>query len=1083
MHKSANKQRQTQSLLQGNMNTDSLITILHISDFHFSKRKQREQSVIVEALVRDLKTQCIGHRKPDLVFFTGDLVQAAGTDLHDEAYDFLIDKVSKATGCSDERIFITPGNHDVVQAEVLASSDKHSDWRSLISVQNHTDKFNDLYANGEFDDISKLKFHQFIELEKYIGGDERKKNRKLDKPFATVDFIEALNIDIVNFNTALLSTGGVKGFEKDDKLLLIPEYAMIEVANVLSEGSFRVFLSHHPFSALSEESSRYLEGEFSKHANLHLFGHMHDPQPRSTTGLKGNLVSNQAGAIFTARNSYYNGYSLITIDRSNNHTETLIRSYFKDRYAFDDGIDVVEGGKWYSSHDARQHFRKIAAPIDEQKLRDHLSGAALTLLLDEQASIGGDGNLHTRFVAPPLKRTFIQETVGDESKVQVETDILFDDLVKLDSNFILYGRAEYGRTTLLKELRHRLLSMSKTIHFPRLPILFDFGSINANADSVLKTCRGRADAPLPGHDVEAMLKLGHACVMIDDVHFSDTKRMKVLRDFISKFPKARYILSSPHSSATHLGAYVDPEVPVRFEFVELREFRRNDMRQLLERYEQCTDVEDWLDRLQKEFKEINLPFTAANGSILIEILAQKHNFTPINRSVLMEQFVDSTLQKAAVEQSRRETFDYTNKTDLLAHIAAWMAKEDNYIPTKENLRSEMKAYVDDRGLNVSLDDLLSEFLVARIFITKAEDKISFRYRGVLEYFIALRMTLDPHFKDWVMAEERYLRFVHEIQYYAGKHRNDAAMVELIGVRHASIMERVYEETGVIDLNLFDILDIPSDKNPNSIEDTVSGVLQMPLTKEEKDAELEIDSISDAEDRQEVFRPLAKDFGEKIILSLILYSGLVKNMELISDGQKRQHIKEILKGWSVMLASSITLAPKLARERRIRVNGVLYEVQAPQGMSTTTLLKQMMLYLPHIHIRMLSNSLGTEKLERQLTEPALDEAEEPKIFAMLRAGLVADLRLDATPGAIATLFNKFKHNKYLLWSSIVHVSELRRLNRVKAEHFAKLDLPLASAIAQLRGGPTSKIRSTTNIQLSKLKKERLLLKMQQDKKRH
>jgi hypothetical protein len=59
-----------------------------------------------------------------------------------------------------------------------------------------------------------------------------------------------------------------------------------------------------------------------------------------------------------------------------------------------------------------------------------------------------------------------------------------------------------------------------------------------------------------------------------------------------------------------------------------------------------------LDRLQGEFKEINLPFTAANGTILIEILSEKYNFTPINRSVLMEQFVDSTLRKAAVEQKQ-----------------------------------------------------------------------------------------------------------------------------------------------------------------------------------------------------------------------------------------------------------------------------------------------------------------------------------------------------------------------------------------------------------------------------------------------
>lgn len=46
------------------MADQSLLTILHVSDFHFSKRKQREQGIIVDALVKDLASLCIGHRKP-----------------------------------------------------------------------------------------------------------------------------------------------------------------------------------------------------------------------------------------------------------------------------------------------------------------------------------------------------------------------------------------------------------------------------------------------------------------------------------------------------------------------------------------------------------------------------------------------------------------------------------------------------------------------------------------------------------------------------------------------------------------------------------------------------------------------------------------------------------------------------------------------------------------------------------------------------------------------------------------------------------------------------------------------------------
>src|SRR5215213_9555739 len=128
-----------------------------------------------------------------------------------------------------------------------------------------------------------------------------------------------------------------------------------------------------------------------------------------------------------------------------------------------------------------------------------------------------------------------------------------------------------------------------------------------------------------------------------------------------------------------------------------------------------------------------------------------------------------------------------------------MARADDYVPPKEAVRAEMKAYVDSRGLNVELDDLLSEFLAARIFITRAEGRLSFRYRGVLEYFIALRMTTDPLFRDWVMEEERYLRYVNEIQYYSGKLRNDIKLVEVVAQRYERIWAEALAGIGEVDL--------------------------------------------------------------------------------------------------------------------------------------------------------------------------------------------------------------------------------------------------------------------------------------------
>lgn len=1054
------------------MPKNALSTILHISDFHFTKRKHREQGIVVDALISDLRRLCIGHRKPDLVIFTGDLVQAAGVDLHDDAYDFLIDRVSKASGCSDERIFIVPGNHDLSWAGLERHSEETRTWRGMLGRPDELALLNEQYEAGAFDVAAQTKFANFRDLERYLRGEAALLRRKLETSFVTVDYIDALNIDVVIVNTAVLSTGGHDRFERDERQLAVPEYALLEAAGALTPGSLRIFCTHHPFSMLSGGSARLLEAEITQHANIHLFGHMHDPQPKKVVGLKGELLSNQAGAIFTARKTAYNGYALITIDRDTSFTETIIRSFFKERSEFDDGIDVIEGGRWWSSADARQHFRKIATPVDDAAFRAHLSGPALSALQRREKTVGAE--THGRFVAPPLRRTFIKEASEDEGKIEIENAVSFSEIGNGDANLIIYGKPEYGRTTLLTELRYWLLEQASAVTFPRLPALIDFEDVSANPDNLLRKVRGGAEAAPDGMDIESLLKLGHACVLVDDVKFSDASRMRILRGFVERYPKARYIFSSPHSSATKLGAYVDPEMPVRFEFVEIQELKRNDMRQLLAKDSRCTNVELWLDRLQDEFREINLPFTAANGSILIDILSEKYNFTPINRSVLMEQFVDFTLRKAAIEQSRRETFDYTNKTDLLSYLAAWMAREDVYIPTKEALRDEMRAYVDSRGLKVDLEEILNEFLSARILVNRGEASVSFRYRGVLEYFIALRMTVDPNFKSWVMEDGRYLRFVNEILYYAGKVRNDAALITLVSERHDALLAAALSSSGPIDLAQLETMRLPREDRHGAVDLLAADIAAPPISMSEKDAELERQLPVDRDGRQDVRRPEIDETSERLTLSLLLYSGLIKNMELISDGEKRRHLSRVWDSWAMHLVEALRVAPRLAKDRRMRINGAMYEVKAPQGMTYRTLLRKLMLLLPHVHIKMIGSALGTEKLERQLTEARPDETAEPKVVSLLRTGLIADLGLAAAPGAIEELAEHLRSNHYLLWSLVVHISELRRLGRLKEEHFRQLEAPLAGAIAQLKGGSHEDREREKRRQLTRLSRDRLIL---------
>lgn len=1063
------------------MTDPDLITVLHISDFHYAQRKAREQGIVVDALIDDLKRLCIGHRQPDLILFTGDLVQAAGVDSHDEAYDFFIEPISKATGTSDDRIFLTPGNHDLSRGVTEDAAETHVEWRGDLGKGDEMARLNQRFDVGEYDELTREKFAAFNDLQAYLRGEEHEHVRKMENAFVRVDRVKSLNVDIVTFNTAVFSTGGSDKFDRDERNLAVPEYAIMEAVKALTPGSLRFFTTHHPLASLSEATSRYLEDQIAEHAHYHLFGHMHDPKPRSVSGLRGEVFTDQAGAIFTARTEYYNGYSLITIDRATDHTEVLIRSYYSERNEFDEGTDIHKEGKWYKDNDARQHFRKIAAPVDFDKFKAHLSGEFKRRLDEEDAAPGGDAELHHRFVEPPMMKTSIIDTKITDAPAEIEEPVDFGDLVSSSGNSIIYARPEYGRTSLLRELRHRMVRDIEGEDFPRLPVIIDFSQIAQNVSKVLGLIRGGA-APLPdGHDAEGLLKLGHLCVMVDDVQFDDSRRMRLLREFVKAYPKARYVFSSNRDAVYRFGAKINPEMPVRFDFIELQELKRRNMRQLITKFEHCDDVEGWLDRLQDQFREINLPFTAANGTILLEIFGSNGKFAPVNRAVLMEQFVETTLEKAAENQSYRATFDFNNKANLLSYVAAWMARENQYVPLREDVRGAMRKCLDEMGLDAPpLDELMDEFLSAKIFERRSDDRVAFRYRGVMEYFIAYRMTVDPAFKEWVMEDDRYLTFVNELLYYAGKTRNDPRLIDLVRDRHMQIFGEATKHLQPIDLNIFDTYILPKDDEGETIEDAAERIATPPLTPEEKDEEFDVDMPKDEEGRQEVFRPKITDVHEALMFSLMLYSGLLRNFEHMTDAKKREHMGHIWRSWGTVMLESARLAPRLASERKVRLNGILYELQAPKGMSDAAVLKQMLLTLPHAMIRMIASNMGTEKLRKQLIEPDLEEGLEPKIIKMFRVGLITELRLDETPGAVSDLVSTLRDNMYLLWSFVVHLSHLRRHDRIREDHVRALMPPTASAIADLGGGSKKERSDNRSKQMARLQREQLLLKMKRGK---
>jgi hypothetical protein len=183
---------------------------------------------------------------------------------------------------------------------------------------------------------------------------------------------------------------------------------------------------------------------------------------------------------------------------------------------------------------------------------------------------------------------------------------------------------------------------------------------------------------------------------------------------------------------------------------------------------------------------------------------------------------------------------------------------------------------------------------------------------------------------------------------------------------------------------------------------------------------------------------------------------------------------------MLLSSSLSVVSELAKHRQMKINGVLYEFFAPRAMPDEELGRRIALGMPTSISRLIAANLGTEKLQLQLIEPDLDEANDPLIYEFFRSALIADLRLAATPAAIKAAVQKMQTSDFLSEALIWKVADLRRMDHISQAHFEAIQAELAETIVRLGGAKPSEIAKDKSRQIERFKKEGLMLKIQRQK---
>ncbi|MBF0339304.1 MAG: metallophosphoesterase [Nitrospirae bacterium] len=220
----------------------SEVTILHVSDLHMESKHLRDIRIILKALYADLVKLRGESVEPDIVVFTGDLVNAgSNADEFGLAESEFIKPLMGKLGLSNDRFFFVPGNHDIDKDEW--EEDVGNGIRVTYTTTTKLNKF--------FDTKLKLNKDKYFEtLRNFIAFKDKSDKLHMiesNNLFSLYQLtINGVKLGIGCLNSALLAYGG----DVDKGKLLVCERQVDRALENIKDCDVKIALMHHPLEWL-----------------------------------------------------------------------------------------------------------------------------------------------------------------------------------------------------------------------------------------------------------------------------------------------------------------------------------------------------------------------------------------------------------------------------------------------------------------------------------------------------------------------------------------------------------------------------------------------------------------------------------------------------------------------------------------------------------------------------------------------------------------------------------------------------------------------------------------------------------------
>ena len=918
--------------------------VFHISDIHLNASFLKEWN----SYLKDSFIDYVNQTKDDssIIVCTGDLIDKGGVDWSGANKAFqvfekdFITPILERTGLSKDRFVICPGNHDIEREKDAPFV--RSGIRAEISAKGASEigLYTSKILDGDYSFSSRIKaFNEFL----YSFYEDCPNVLKTNLGFAfKFDFGEE-TVGVAAFNSVWDSCD-----EKDcDYGLAIGEPQYDQLKSFLTDCKTTIAAVHHPLDWFSFEKDtvvRWMTDDFT----IILIGHVHEKQTGMSIMPTGAYAYNVSPSFISnireKTGVYVNGFTHIEIYSDSQDIECQYLSYDISERAYRLNTEYASEGVFEFS------YKKDGSNLSALKSRclRQLESEFFPKIDSSIIPLRAQ-TIHSfddAFVMPPLRRN------GDDT----QRDYSLSSILNSTSNIALFGNGESGKTILLyKCLKDLVKSFSI---YQRIPVYFDF-TTNLNQDfvTIIKNFLSCSTK-----EAKILIEKGMIILLVDNysVALEFRNRKSALYQFLNENPVRMIATVGYELSDTIPLAFTNGnEIPVESFFIH--QFDAAKVKELMEKWTPQDDTMKRLDKIEKmvsRFCSYSLPCSALSVSLYLWC-TEDTSRAPVNSAYLLDIYLEIILEKLAIDNIYRESFNYNNKCELLGYIAYQCNKLLNINPdtplTKGALISMTEDYLESVGFSgYQADKIVDYFIKQRVFIQEG-NTIHYAHACFFYFFLAKRMISNKEFREEVMSKENYYKYERVLDYYSGLVMSDKEWLIELHSRFEEYFSAANEVLEQIDVDSFFTNIVNGDKQKRFVP-VAKGINPTKVVSSKptiQDVEKQTLIVSD-ERLNCITDKISRDDVLSMSNLLVLMSKALRNMESIEDTELKQKVyNSIIKN---------SLLYNILTKDFFAYYANKHEGKLPPSFADIKNVPAFLRFMPFIFQWNLSDILGTPKLQ-------------------------------------------------------------------------------------------------------------------------